>query len=82
MEKGALRHSDGIAYPDRVVGLPDCRSVDPDRSRRAEARGERAAFDETRQLEPLIEPPPRDRGCAAAGVILPTNNVGAIALLK
>src|SRR6266566_3910815 len=60
--EGALRHGDDIADANRVIGLSHTHPVDGDRSGSAEACGERAALGETREPEPLIEPPARRRG--------------------
>src|SRR6266478_4904380 len=45
-----------------MIGLPDHHPIDPPFSRDAEAGSERAALDEARKPQPLIEPPARGTG--------------------
>ena len=57
--KDTLGDDDDIADPDEVSGLPDNDPIEDDRSGRAKAGGERAAFGEAGEPEPLIEAPAR-----------------------
>lgn len=60
---------DNIADPDQVSGLPDDDPVEDDSSGRAKARGERPAFGEAREPQPLIETPARRSGRIASAQV-------------
>jgi hypothetical protein len=58
-----------IADPDEVSGLPDDDPVEDDSSGRAKARGERPAFGEASEPQPLIETPARRSGRTASAQV-------------
>src|SRR5271155_71205 len=66
--KGALWGNQNVADAEHVARLSDSHSIDGDDSRNAEACGARAAFDQTREPQPLIEPPRRDFGRGAVAL--------------
>src|SRR5207248_7706675 len=51
----ALRQHDNVAHADRMIGFLDRSAVDRDSSGSTEPRCQRAAFDEARKPQPLIE---------------------------
>jgi hypothetical protein len=55
--ESALRHGNGVANPNHVIGLSYRNLVDRDCPCDAEARGEGAALDQAGKPQPLIQPP-------------------------